>query len=228
MTDSQFDKIQNGFFTPTQLLGNVNQQTFIINSLISKIQTATIVKVESCTNSGGLSEVGYVNVLPLVNQVCSDDSSIPHTIIHNIPYFRLQGGSNAIIIDPNAGDIGICVFSSRDISNVKKNKKQSNPGSYRQYNFADGLYIGGILNGTPTQYISFSSDGIKLNSSSKITIEAPNIALKGNVECTKGFTQNGTESSSFSGSLSISGINYSTHKHNGVMNGDGNTGGPIS
>jgi hypothetical protein len=82
--------------------------------------------------------------------------------MYGLPYLRVQGGANAIIIDPQPGDIGIAVFASRDITNVKSTKAQANPGSFRTHDFSDGMYIGGLLNGVPTQYIKFSDTGIEI------------------------------------------------------------------
>ena len=46
------------------------------------MQTATLVRVESCTNAGGVSPVGFVDVTPLVNQLTARDSPTPHVTIH--------------------------------------------------------------------------------------------------------------------------------------------------
>jgi len=142
------------------------------------MQTATLVRIESCTNAGGLSPVGYVDVTPLVNQLDGQGNPTPHVTIYNVPYFRLQGGTNGIIIDPQKGDIGVAVFASRDISQVKSTKKQGNPGSHRQYSFADGMYLGGMLNGTPTQYIQFSTAGIRIHSPTRVKIDAPDVLIE--------------------------------------------------
>jgi hypothetical protein len=82
--------------------------------------------------------------------------------MYGLPYLRIQGGVNAVIIDPQPGDIGIAVFASRDITNVKSTKAQANPGSFRMHDFSDGMYLGGLLNGVPSQYVQFSSDGISI------------------------------------------------------------------
>lgn len=126
------------------------------------MQTATLVRVEACTNDGELSPVGFVDVTPLVNQVDGAGNPTPHVTIFGLPYSRFQGGTSAIILDPQAGDIGVAVFASRDISKVKSTKAQANPGSLRTYDFADGIYLGGLLNGTPTQYIRFTDSGIEI------------------------------------------------------------------
>lgn len=171
-------EINSGQLQPQTTWGEYNNIAFAIQQLLAKMQTATLVKIVSCTNDGGLSPVGFVDVIPLVNQIDLNGTPTPFDVpIHNVPYLRVQGGSNAIIIDPAVGDIGICVFASRDISKVKSTKKQANPGSYRQYNFADGMYMGGVLNGTPTQYIQFNTSGIVIHSPTAVKLEAPSVEI---------------------------------------------------
>ncbi|KAG0922750.1 hypothetical protein G6F31_019785 [Rhizopus arrhizus] len=71
----------------------------------------------------------------------------------------------------------MAAFGSRDLSAVKASKQQSNPGSWRTHDMADGLYFGGLLNGTPVQYVQFTAGGINVVSPSKVTVQAPNIEL---------------------------------------------------
>lgn len=137
------------------------------------MQTSMPVRVVRCTNAGELSPVGYVDIVPLVNQISAQNESTPHGTIFNVPYCRIQGGTDAVIIDPKEGDIGIACFASRDISRIKATKDAGNPGSGRTYSFADAQYIGGVLNGVPTQYVQFSAAGIKIHSPTKVIVEAP-------------------------------------------------------
>jgi hypothetical protein len=167
-----------GQLKPNTTWGEFNNLSFVVQQALSKMQTATLVRIESCTNSGGLSPVGYVDVTPLVNQIDGQGNAIKHVTIYNLPYFRLQGGANGIIIDPQKNDIGVAVFASRDISKIKTTKKQGNPGSRRQYSFADGLYLGGMLNGTPTQYIQFNTTGIRIHSPTQIKLDAPDVLIE--------------------------------------------------
>jgi len=169
--------IPSGQLKPSSTWGEFNNIAFMVQQALSKMQTATLVRVESCTNSGALSPVGLVDVTPLVNQLDGQGNPTPHVTIHNVPYLRLQGGANGIIMDPQKGDIGVCVFASRDISKIKATKKQGNPGSFRQYSFSDGMYLGGMLNGTPTQYVQFSAAGIKIHSPVAVVLDAPDIQL---------------------------------------------------
>ncbi|OYV51633.1 MAG: hypothetical protein B7X10_00580 [Burkholderiales bacterium 21-58-4] len=162
-----------GFQTPQDTSGEFNAMSFIVRQILNKANTATLVRVVSCTNSGGVSPVGYVSVQPLVNQVDGLGNAVPHGTINNLPYLRVQGGTNAIIIDPQPNDIGIAIFADRDISTVKASKKASNPASGRRFDYADGLYVGGVLNGSPVQYLQFSASGIDVTSPTAVNINAP-------------------------------------------------------
>jgi hypothetical protein len=193
--------IPDGQLRSANTWGEYNNIHFAVQQALAKMQTATLVKVVSCTNSGGVSPVGLVDVLPMVNQIDGLGNATPHTTVHNIPYLRIQGGTNAIIIDPQAGDVGICVFASRDISKVKTTKTQANPGSFRQYSFSDGMFLGGVLNGVPSQYVMFGSSGITMHSPTAIILESP--------------------------VLTHNGVNISaTHVHNDVQTGTSDTGVP--
>jgi hypothetical protein len=167
-----------GAQNPSSATSEYNTHAFVIRQILNQISTATLVQIKAVTNSGGIAPVGFVDVLPLVNQIDGGNGAMPHGVVHNIPYFRLQGGANAIILDPQVGDIGICVFADRDISAVKTAKGVANPGSKRRFDMADGLYIGGVINGTPNQYIAFSSTGISMVSPTHISMAAPTIVLQ--------------------------------------------------
>jgi hypothetical protein len=208
-----------------------NTLSFLIEQRLNRLQTITLVKVVKVTNTGGVSPVGFVDVQPLVNQMTGDRVAVPHGVIFNIPYFRMQGGANAIILDPQVGDIGMCAFASRDLSAVKADPQAAvasgaNPGSLRTFDYADGLYFGGLLNGVPTQYVAFASGGITVVSPTKITLQAPEIDLKGTVVQTGGNV-------SMSGSLTVTGdvtghgTSLHTHEHSGVTAGGANTGPPV-
>ncbi len=252
---SDNSQVPDGSLAPQSTWGEFNNIAFMVQQALGKMQTATLVRIESCTNSGGLSPVGYVDVTPLVNQLDGQGNPTPHVTIYNLPYFRLQGGANGVIIDPQKGDIGVAVFASRDISQVKATRKQGNPGSHRQYSFADGMYLGGMLNGTPTQYVQFSAAGIKIHSPVAVVLDAPDIQLNAaTVEIngttsttvtTPTFTVNGATvlngaisqtgggAASFSGSMAVTGdvtaqgTSVHNHVHGGVQTGGGNTGAPV-
>ena len=151
-----------GMLQPQTPWGVYNNLVFVIQQALAKVQTASVVKVIACSNAGGVSPVGTVDVQILVNQINAQGVPTEHLPMYSLPYLRMQGGANAVILDPQPEDIGIAVFASRDITNVKSTKAQANPGSYRMHDFSDGMYLGGLLNGAPTQYIQFAGSSINL------------------------------------------------------------------
>ena len=227
------------FKNVSDILGDFNSHTAHIKAVLANISTATLVKVVAVTNTGEVVPVGFVDVQPLVNQVDGAGLPIPHSIIYNSPYIRIQGGGDAIILDPKVGDIGIMVFADRDITGVMTTKSQSNPSSNRKFSKADGLYIGGLLNGTPTQYIQFSAAGIRIHSPVLIKIDAPDVQINApTVEIvastsvtmtTPTFNLNGnqvTSGTQTAAEVIFSGIHATTHKHGGITAGGGVTAGP--
>jgi hypothetical protein len=210
--------------TPTDTATEYGTLIFIIEQQLKKLATVTLVKVMSVTNSGGVAPVGMVSVQPLVNQIDGQGNSQPHGIINNIPYFRIQGGANAVILDPQVGDIGMCAFCSRDISAVKNSSPpaQANPGSFRIFDYADGLYLGGFLNGVPSQYVDFSGSGLTLVSPQAITLQAPNISL----QATDSIVVNSPANNIEGGGTKVDGKTFLTHQHTEVQSG-GSESGPV-
>jgi hypothetical protein len=223
-----------GYYSPTDAASEFNQMAFIVKQMLGAMRTATLVKVKAVTNAGNISPVGFVDVLPLVKMIDGIGQSSSHETIHNLPYLRIQGGANAVIMDPEVDDLGLAVFADRDISAVKVNKDESVPGSWRRYDMADGIYLGGVLNGAPTQYVRFFSGGITIhdangnnilmssssldinykNNSARILMTGGTIQMIGNITIT--------------GSVAANGVNIgSNHSHSGVTTGSSNTGPPV-
>lgn len=237
---------QNVGYTPQESLYSANSDynaiSFVIKQMINKIGTNTVVQIVSVTNAGGVAAVGFCDVLPLVGQTDGSGNVTPHGVVHNLPYVRLQGGTNAIIMDPQVGDIGVAFFCMSDISAVKKSKAASPPGSGRRNSFADGIYLGGILNGIPVQYIRFISTGIEVISPTQITLTAPIVTINamtsinletpiintdGNFASTSGGASTFTGDLHVTGDVLASGTSLHTHVHGGVQTGGGDTGVPI-
>lgn len=161
-----------GQMETTTTQGAYNALRFAVQQQMMNLQTCLPVEVLSVSGAG-LNPVGFVTVRVMVASITGDDKVVDYPEIPNIPYFRLQGGANAIIIDPEPGDIGMAAFCSRDISAVKSARMAAPPGSRRAYDFSDAMYIGGFLNAAPTQYIQFSAEGIIVHSPAKVRVEAP-------------------------------------------------------
>ena len=231
-------------------MSELDAHSFLIRQIIATVAGSAVVQVKAVTNAGGISPVGFVDVLPLVNQIDGNGNATPHGIIHHLPYVRIQGGTNAVILDPIVGDIGIAVFADRDISSVKATKAQANPGSRRQNDMADGVYFGGILNAVPKQYVAFAAGGITVVSPTKITIQAPSVEADASTQFTinsplitlNGLLHQGTDTlggaATIQGPVTVvttvaaadvtgSGTSLHTHAHSGVTAGGGTSGPPV-
>ena len=218
---------------PNAATSEYNAQQFLILSVLAGRNHCALVQITAVTNAGELAKVGFVDVQPMVNQLDGQGNATPHGVINGIPYLRMQGGANAIILDPQVGDIGIAVFADRDIQSVKASAAIANPGSMAQGSWSDGLYIGGVLNGVPSQYVQFNAAGIKIFSPTAIHLEAPAIELVAATSITAT-----TPLFQISGNVTIGGTataavdvigggkSLKSHVHTGVASGASNTGPP--
>jgi hypothetical protein len=164
MSGSGSGTSQSGFAgqqSPEDSGSEFNVIQFLIQQALRLVSTATLVQVMGVTDPPGqTTAVGTVDVQPLVRMNDGVGNTTDHGTIYKLPYFRLQAGTDGIVLNPKKGDIGLAVFADRDISAVKKNKKLSNPGSFRIFDKSDGLYLGGFLNKDLVQYLAFTDDGI--------------------------------------------------------------------
>lgn len=208
-------------------------QLFIITKLLRQLHTADLVQVLAVYPTAG--KVGFVDVQPLVLDQDTNGYVIAQTPIYKIPYFQLQGGNSAIILAPVVGDIGLAIFAERDITNVVQTQKAGAAPTDRTFNTADGLYIGGVLNKDPTQWIKFNpAGGIDISSSAALTLEA---ATAITLNAPNGITQTvGSATWQMTSSGITTNIPITTpdvtlprgsvnnHIHPGVTTGTGNTG----
>ena len=159
-----------------------NQLSFVIRQVLGRTATAGLALVRKVDTTRQV-----LDVQPMVHQIDGAGKPTPHGIIHNIPYVRLQGGGGAVIIDPVVGDIGLIVYASSDISSVKNTRAPTVPGSRRRFDMADGIYLGGLLNGTPTSYVKLDAAGVAtVHSPSQVVLDAPAVAASGTITVTGG------------------------------------------
>src|SRR5580692_8143288 len=101
---------------PSDTSSDFNVIWFIIQQALGQVRTNIPVKVISVTPFNGTALSGVVQVQPLINQVDGQGNSVPHGNLFQIPYLRIQGGTNAFIMDPAVDDIGLMAVCDRDIS----------------------------------------------------------------------------------------------------------------
>jgi hypothetical protein len=157
------------FYRPETDNCEFNATTFLIRSMLDQTNVATLVQVVAVNTGGPLSVAGTVDVRPLVNLVDGSGASWEHTTLYGLPFLRLQGGTNALVIDPEAGDIGIAIFCDHDISSVKANNKAALPASGRRFSMSDGVYLGGWGAAVaPHNAAILSNSGFKVTCSAEV------------------------------------------------------------
>lgn len=149
-----------------------NAVSFLIRQAMAGSVHVALVLVKAVTASSVAGAPPTVNVQPMVAQVDQTGVAVPHGTIYQLPTFRLQAGASAMVMDPQIGDIGVCLFADRDISSAVANQAPSNPGSFRRFDWADGIYLGGIARINPTQFVSFTTAGITVTTPKDVTVNA--------------------------------------------------------
>ena len=198
-----------------------SRMSFVVRSIMAQQATTTLVIVRAVEDDA-------VDVQPMIAQVDGAGNAVDHGIIHGLPVWRLQGGNSAVIVVPAVGDIGLAVFASTDISNVKRAKEPTTPGSFRRFDWADGIYLGGLLNSPATQWVRMDSSGITITAADgqPVTINADSVAINADTVSMSGDLDVTGSISSGAGST-FGGKAFDTHRHGGITTGGGTTGNPV-
>jgi hypothetical protein len=255
---SSFTDFGYGQLGPEDANDESNILHFVVRSILSRLSTVKVVQVQAVHAGTGTPPLaGTVDVLPMVSMVDGEGNVSPHGVVYGVPYFRLQAGPWAIIADPAVNDVGLMVCADRDISylkqvfaNTQPPNKPVNPGTFRMFDWADGIYFGGLFGAAPTAYFQLKSDGtlnitdakgnVVQTSSSGFALTG-NLKVTGTLEVTQGIT--GDNGVSVTGNVSATGtvtgttqvvagsggsaVHLSTHTHSGVQTGAGTSGPPV-
>ena len=187
----------------------LNQLEFLIKTLTRDMSTAIPVII-TAVQAGDTNAAGYVDARPLVAQIDAWGNSLPMAAIHHLPYFRLQAGRAAFVLDPVVGDIGLAVFAQSDCSNVKQGANQTvQPGSWRKFDQSDGFYVGGFLNKSVDTFVRLAQDGVvTITAPEGVVIDAPTVRMTGDVRA--------DGKMDVVGDMTSGGKSYLDHTHMGV------------
>lgn len=194
--------MDNNQFTPTRAqINDAESMAYAFDMLMSERYFIEIVKVVEVR---GDAPNLVIDAMPLVMRTDRTGAQIQNSILYDIPVFRLQRGSSAIIMNPVVGDIGMIAICDRDTTLVRTNRKESVPASGRKHSKSDALYLGGFLNSHPTEYVEFTSSGINIKSPGTVNINGLKILPDGRLQL-------------------VGGSIVDAHTHGGVLPGGSNT-----
>lgn len=212
-----------------------NAENEHIKKALSALETVFLARIVSCSSSGeGGSKT--VNAVPLIAKVDANGNAQPTPTYVELPHYRFQAGTGALIIDPEVGDIGVFVVCKRDISNINsQTEKTQVPNTFRAFSPSDSVMIATIHTKSPETWIHIkpqqkeivikADSGVTINTSSKVTVNAAEVdinaaltKLSGNLEVA-GTIQSQDQ-------ITGAGINFNTHVHGNVQSGSSDTSGP--
>jgi phage gp45-like len=138
---------------------------FIFEKLLSEktfIEIVTVVASNPTTQT--------IDVKPLVCRADPYNNSISNSVVYGVTYLRWQCGGSAIIMDPVAGDIGLLLVTDRDSSAVRLSRLEAQPTTKETHSRSDGVYLGGLLNMNPTQFIELKNGSINITTPDSVNI----------------------------------------------------------
>lgn len=184
MPEQQNNSNQQHFYQPpSSNTSDAEAFAFNFHRLLSGKFFVELVKV---TAIHGEAPNLTVDILPLLTQVDPTGAMIETSVIYGAPVFRLQRGASAVIMDPSPGDIGLALICDGDTTVVRANREPSVPGGRRRHSRSDAVYMGGVLNAAPTEYVKFTGNGIEVKSPGTVNINGLRILPDGRLQLVDG------------------------------------------
>ena len=201
MPEQQSSNQQHFYQPPSSNTSDAEAFAFNFHRLLSSKFFVELVKV---TAIHGEAPNLTVDILPLLTQVDPTGAMIETSVIYGAPVFRLQRGASAVIMDPAPGDIGLALICDGDTTIVRANREPSVPGGRRRHSRSDAVYLGGVLNAVPTEYVKFNGNGIDVKSPGTVNINGLKILPDGRLQL-------------------VDGSIVDKHTHSGVSSGSSST-----
>jgi hypothetical protein len=167
-----------------------------------------------------INDDGTIDVIPLLFKTTANGENQRRAPVYNVIVPEIRVGNMAIIAMPKVGQKGFIKIADRDISKIKRTNNYSDVGSYRRFSLSDAIWdAAGSTFNDPAQYKIEILDGGVVN----CEVTEFNIIGKLNVTGDTDIQGNVTTT----GTLKNNDIDVgSTHTHDGVETGEGNTGVP--
>lgn len=202
-------------------------------------------------DAGAVTAVVQPAIQAMVSRPDGEKQAVNLPVLLDCPVVFPRGGGCTLTFPVKPGDECLVVFSARCIDAWWQSGGIQLPIESRMHDLSDGFVMVGpmsrakkIGNISTTAVQLRSDDGVafleidpgsrnvKLKTSSLVSIEAPDIHLRGNVRITGTVIQTGGDTAmmgnvSVNGDVSANGISLVQHKHGGVQTGGGTTSTPV-
>lgn len=216
---------------PNDHSNEFNRVAFLVRQMVANIEKMMPAQVTAANPGAGSPPVaGTVDVQLLVSQIDGNGTVLPNGVVSGVPYFRVQGGKWAVVVDPAVGDFGFIIAADRDISSVKAQPGVAAPGSPRKHSYSDGVFLPCPLStAVPAATVWLKADGtFVITDANQNVVESTTSGLN--------FGVGGTTVLSLTSALATFSVDIATptltsmdaHTHSGGTLGGGLTGPPES
>lgn len=213
--------------TPYDRATEINAVSFLVRGMLARLNVMKPVQVVAVhPGDGSPPAAGTVDVQLLISQVDGIGNAVQGSagVVYRLPYFRLQGGPWAVVIDPAADDYGIIICADRDISKIPPTIASDGsfpvvPGSFRRNDLSDGIFFPcPFTSDVPDATAWFRDDGtlrITDGEGNVLETSSSGFALTGNVAVTGNITATGSIQAGHGTPDSV-GLQTHTHPSNGA------------
>ena len=167
------DTVGYGFASLVDADDATAEAQFLIKHQTAQVRTvylAEVVKVYAGDPTADPPTPTTVDIKPVVQQMDAQGKAHSHDVIYGVLAARIHAGSNALLIDPEVGDVGVVHVSDRDISKVVANGgKESAPGSLRRHAMEDGVFHGGVFTKQAKNLIDLRGGNISITTPGDLT-----------------------------------------------------------
>jgi hypothetical protein len=225
---------------------------FVFNKLLQGVDAMLPARVVSYDRQNNVA-----TVQPLIQVIGTSGRGTGRAILARIPVLALGGGGFVINFPLKPGDLGWIEASDRDISLFVQGLSEAKPNTVRMHAFSDGRFVPDIFRKysivdegdmviqttdgqtkvvlrsdsvfvkAPNDITLDSGGTVNIRAGSKIGLQAPQIAIEGNLSMSGGSASIESDTLNIESVTTIEGRPFMGHGHSGVTTGGGNTGGVV-
>lgn len=190
-------------------------------------------------------ERNRATVQPMIMIGTTTGAKVSRAQVAAVPVFQLAGGGFVMTFPLQPGDLGWLKANDRDVSLFLQSLNEEWPNTARSRSFADGVFFPDRLrsftldgadadrvvlqSADAAARVSVGADDVRIHAgATTVTVAADGVSIEAPaVDVTAPLTTfNGNVN--VTGTLTVGGLPFATHKHAGVSAGTGTSGGPVA
>lgn len=154
---------------------DISSEYALLNAIIKDYLAKNLATVQPVQVIKVYEDNSFVDVAPLIEVEDTSGNLLAigaEDTIYSIPIIQHFGNNCQITIAPGVGDVGFLLASKYDLSIYKKTKEKAAAGSYRQFDWANGVFL-------PLTFNQAGSGVILRNNQTQIDLQDGQINITG-------------------------------------------------